>query len=176
MKPSDWRRRWIPMAATCIGLTGCATTTTVPGGPSAPVGRLEETVTNPPLAVALSSKQVRVRRGEPIPFEVVIQNVSPQTIWLPKEPTVVLVWTYPTGQRDNTMTPMVSQVSLGREALLELPPGETVARQVIVSSRYFPRLGVTKFQAIVQVPSNTVAIALPTGRYNSNRFGVFVTE
>ncbi len=140
------------------------------------VGALEPAAPTTPLAVGLGSPQVKARRGEPILFDVEIRNASSDPVWLPKDPVIVLVWTYPTGQRDNTMMPMTTQVSLGPDKLLQLQPGEKIVRQVTVSTRYFPRLGISKFQAIVQVPSNTINPALPAGRFASNRFGVFVTD
>lgn len=174
-------KKWRCPMVLCLGVAvvwlggGCASVGPVTEG-SQVVGLLEPAATTPPLAVGLGSSQVKARRGDPILFDVEIRNASSDPVWLPKDPVIVLVWTYPTGQRDNTMMPMATQVSLGPDKLLQLQPGETITRQVTVSTRYFPRLGVSKFQAIVQVPSNTIAPALPAGRFASNRFGVFVTE
>lgn len=171
-------RFWTVWSVTVVvGAVGVSCTSVEPvPAVRAGIGALEPAVSMLPLAVGLGSPQMKVRRGEPILFEVQVQNASDEPVWLPKDLVIVLVWTYPTGQRDNTMMPMTTQVSWGPDKLLQLQRGEKIVRQVSVSTRYFPRLGVSKFQAIVQVPSNTLTPALPAGRYASNRFGVFVTE
>lgn len=166
-------RRWIVSSAVGGFLFGC---TSIPSNHGRTVGDREDAELARRLVVNLHSSQSRVRRGDPITFDVEIRNEWDQPLWLPRDLSLVLMWTYPTGQKDNTMGPMVAQGSFGWSSLQQLESGQVLSQRVSISTRYFPRLGVTKFWAMVQVPSNTAAIALPVGRYVSNRVDIQVTE
>ena len=169
------RAGWLRYALVCGWMAGCSTTPSSREA-DAPVGQLDNVETSGPIKVTLRSNEFRARRGEPIRFEVQIENIAHEPIWLPKEPAIVLVWIYPNGRKDNTMTPISDRVSSGLDKVQQLRPGEQIVRQMTVSTRYFPQEGVSKFQAIVQVPTNMVEPALPAGRFASNRFGVFVGD
>jgi len=128
------------------------------------------------LEVRLVPKLDHVIRGEPLFFNVIIRNVGQIPFWIPRKPHVVLIWTYPNGQRDNMMTEFPDHRFYDTANAIRLSPGEIMTTRLKVDTYYFPKPGVTEFHAVYYVSPDDTAGCQPFwhGRAPSNAYGVLV--
>ncbi len=132
----------------------------------------------PPFNVTLEALTPQVRWGEPVRLVVKVRNISDVPAKIPVRPIIAYAWTYPNGQRDNTLQPMPDAVRFQESDLQTLNPGEELLTQQEISTRYFPSTGPTVFRAILHIPTNTNSGigSVPSGRWRSNAFGIAVVD
>ena len=139
-------------------------------------GRLENSERSNGLEINLESETPVIAIGEPILLNITIRNVSPECVWLPRQPTVLVSWIYPNGIHDNFLKELRQEERLERHQLACLEPGQQISQRVEVRTYYFDRPGVTEFRALLHAGRNTNPHTESTwaGRLHSNSFGVQV--
>jgi hypothetical protein len=130
------------------------------------------------LAVRISTQEDFVARGEPVTFSVTVKNISADSLWLPEDPKLLIVWTYPNGCRDNLLQDPPQQGYYDQRTAIQLAPGEEMTLKTGVKTQYFNIDGVTEFRAVLEVAGNTNPDLQPfwTGRSVSNGYGVMLAN
>lgn len=160
----------------CVLLAGCATVK------EAYYPRQLGAVSPPGVAggiqISIAPESTFAIRGEPIRFQVEFENMSDGEVRVPRQPHILLVWTYSNGQRDNFLAEAPEERFYRPQDVVSLGPGGKLQVQVPVKTHYFPRLGITEFRAIVKSPRNTNPAVgeVWQGQALSNRYGILVTE
>ena len=128
--------------------------------------------------VQIDADEDFVPRGEAITFSVTLKNNSPDALWIPDNPNVLLVWTYPNGRRDNFLQDAPESAFYDQSSAIQLAPGQELTRQMSIKTHYFDFDGVTEFRAVLEVADNTNPELHPfwTGRVVSNGYGVMVAK
>ena len=149
---------------------GCGTVQ--PPYKPAQVGMLPDSSPVAGLVMSLQPDRTTAHIGDAINFHIKIKNMGNATVWLPKDPDIFLMWTYPDGKCDNFVRDDYSPTA--PLALAPLAPGEERLFKSCVTTYYFDRRGVTEFRARVSVPTtyagnNSLAW---TGDMASNGYGV----
>lgn len=161
------------MVMACLLISGCASTQYIP----TQVGVVIQE-TRPPLELFLRPQQDWVIKGNPILFEVEFRNNSNHSIWIPRSPNILLYWVYANGQRDNIVRdfPAVSSFSSGNA--IELPPGKKMIIHRKIDTYYFPKCGITEFQAIYMATPNNNPHLTPFWENEtvSNAYGIRVVN
>lgn len=142
----------------------------------ATVGSIGDPDTLDGLKMTISTTQTNVYIGQPVVFQVRIQNVGSIPLFIPKKPNVVLTWVYADGSRDNFVKDFEGEPLLDENDLTILQPNRFITKDIRVNTYYFNRAGVTEFWATFQT-WNRKASAKPgawEGRIMSNRFGVWM--
>jgi hypothetical protein len=132
-------------------------------------GTLNDSSVSGNISVTLKPDQADIRRGEPLGFSVTMQNVSLQTILLPRQPDVVLTWIYPDGKRDNLIRDTDSLQA--NPEFVKLAPGAQIVSRLSIKTSSFHRAGIFEFRAIVSAAGADKTWA---GCAVSNGFGVMV--
>ena len=144
----------------------------------ATVGSVGEADALDGLKMTISTRQASVKIGEPILFQVRLQNVGLTPLFIPKNPNVIFTWVYADGSRDNFVKDSEYEPLLGETDLTILQPNRFITKDIRVDTYYFDRQGVTEFWATLQAwRSKTPAKPeVWEGRITSNRFGVWVED
>ncbi len=140
------------------------------------VGSLGEPDPASEMKVSISSKNTLAFIGDLIVFQITLKNVSTESIWVPREPDVLLTWIYPNGRHDNFLREFQDERYYSTDDAVQLLPGQQITKFVPVKTYFFERAGVTEFRALVHASRNTNPQLAPfwQGRALSNAFGVLV--
>ena len=159
-----------------IGLLAAGCSTVPDEYIPATVGSLGEADTLSGLNMTISTTQTSVPIGQPVLFQVRIQNVGTTPLFIPKNPNVVFTWIYADGTRDNFVKDSEYEPLLGERDLTILQPNRFITKEIRVDTHYFNRLGVTEFWATLQAFHSKTPIkpGVWEGRIMSNRFGVWM--
>lgn len=116
--------------------------------------------------------------GEPLNLRVTLRNEGSEPVWLPTNPHVFMVWVYPNGRNDNMVLDPPHRHHFTQHSAVLLEPGEEVSEEICVDTYYFPRVGITEFQAVLRVAGSTNPDLKPfwVGRAVSNSFGVLMVD
>ncbi len=116
--------------------------------------------------------------GDVLLMTVVVRNNGTRSLWFPKKPDIVVMWVYPDGKRDNMVFEVPSARFFRKDQVVELKPGQQYKTQIPIKTYYFPKPGITEFQAFCNSPSNTNPEITPfwQGRVFSNSYGVQVEK
>lgn len=130
------------------------------------------------LQVFLKPLNDWVIKGQPITFEIELRNFSKRPIRVPKNPPLLLFWTYANGQRDNEIEDPYPIGSYTDNNTIVIPPGSKLTLKKRVDTYYFPKCGITEFQVIYNPPtSDTPDISSLWEREStSNAYGIRVVE
>lgn len=130
------------------------------------------------LEVLIVSTDDHIILGQPLTFKATIRNISDHAFWVPKDPHLVFVWTYPNGQRDNFIQDFPKDKYFRHESAILLRPGRKLSSQFTIRTHYFPGAGITEFRAIYYAEKNTNSELHPfwNGRALSNAYGVLVNK
>lgn len=142
------------------------------------VGSIGEADSLDGLKMTISTRQTNARIGEPVLFQVRIQNVGSTPLFIPKNPNVVFTWVYADGSRDNFVKDSEYESLLSETDLTILQPNRFITKDIRVNTHYFNRHGITEFWATLQAwHSKTPAKpGVWEGRITSNRFGVWMED
>jgi hypothetical protein len=162
------------VAMLAAALSGCGTMpeTYIPST----VGPLGESNPASEMRVSISSKNTLAFIGDLIIFQITLKNVSEDPIWVPREPDVLLTWTYPNGRRDNFVREFQDERYYSPDDAVQLLPGQQITKFIPVKTYFFERAGITEFRALVHASRNTNPKLAPfwEGKAISNAFGVLV--
>lgn len=163
---------WKAATAGAVALLAVGCGTVQPPYKPAQVGMLPDSSPVAGLVMTLQPDRTTAQIGDAINFNIKIKNMGTATVWLPKDPEICLMWTYPDGKCDNFVRDDDSPTA--PPALAPLAPGEERLFKSCVTTYYFDRRGVTEFRARVTVPNavNTVGGLAWTGDMASNGYGV----
>lgn len=154
-------------AAIATMLAGCASFDPPKYRPHR-AGSLNDGENGGSIAVTIRPDQDSVRRGDVIDFTVAIRNVGAQELMLPRDPDLILTWTYADGRCDNQVRDAATVVPV---EMVRLLPGEELVRRSSLKTYYFHSRGITEFRAIVSAAGPAASW---TGRAVSNGFGIMV--
>ena len=125
------------------------------------------------IEVTLVPDKATARIGDVVTFSVKIKNVGTQTVWIPREPDILLTWIYPDGKRDNFVNDYASTASTAVD-LLAMAPGQEKVFSSAITTYYFNRGGITEFRAKVNMTGRTAQATTASWNHEiaSNGFGV----
>lgn len=140
------------------------------------VGPVDTGETIDGLAVRIWTDGNAAVLGRPITFNVSIRNTGPRAFWIPREPSLIFVWVYPNGQRDNFLREFPDSRHFSRADARLLSPGEEFTTQVTIKTHFFPKPGIVEFRALYCSEINTNPDLSPFwhGRATSNAYGVLL--
>ncbi|MBU0676825.1 MAG: hypothetical protein KJ626_01805 [Verrucomicrobia bacterium] len=126
------------------------------------------------LQVRITPIEDHTPLGTPVLFRVHIRNVGENALWVPKDPTLVFLWTYPNGRRDNFVLEDPAPRHFREQEAVLLQPGHQVTLSQAIETYYFPRPGITEFSVVINVPRNTNPELDPFwhGELTSNSYGI----
>ena len=115
-------------------------------------------------------------RGEVLFFDISLKNVGADGFWFPREPEIMLTWVYSSGQRDNLLFEPTDTRHFTKTDAVYVKPGQTLKTRMKIKTYYFPRIGITEFQAFYRAPANTNPDLEPfwNGKVYSNSYGINV--
>jgi hypothetical protein len=155
-------------------LAGCGTIpeTYIPST----VGPLGEGDASREVKVVISTKSTLTFIGDPIIFQITLKNVGEEPIWVPREPDVLFIWTYPNGRHDNFLREFQEERFYSADDAVQLLPGQQIRKFVPIKTYFFERAGITEFRALVHASRNTNPNLSPfwQGKALSNAFGVLI--
>ena len=142
------------------------------------VGPVPQDMPHELLRMQIDADEDFVPRGDIVTFSVTLKNHSPDALWIPDDPNLLLVWTYPNGRRDNFLQDAPGPAFYDESSAIRLAPGEEMIRRVHIQTHSFNFDGVTEFRAILEVAGNINPKLQPfwTGRVVSNGYGVMVAR
>jgi len=136
----------------CLFTVGC---TSLPNTIPQTVGAVGEAEIVNGLKVAILPQDTHIVLGDNVIFDVKISNTSDTALWVPRQPFIIMVWTYPNGQRDNVLRDPPSPNHFNNTSAILLAPGESVVVRKTIKTHYFPFAGITEFHAICCAIPNT---------------------
>ena len=154
--------------------TGCATIPE-PYVPQA-VGPVQTGIPDDGLRLSIAPAAESVPVGNDVVFTVTLTNEGARDIRIPRRPQVIFHWVYSNGIRDNYVVDRPSHRFYHAADLRVLQPGTSLTFEFNVPTGYFPRTGITEFQAVAMAPPNTNPSVDPvwSGEAHSNRYGILM--
>ncbi|OGV42686.1 MAG: hypothetical protein A2X46_05315 [Lentisphaerae bacterium GWF2_57_35] len=116
--------------------------------------------------------------GEVLTMTVTIKNIHTEPVWFPRNPEIMMLWIYPDGKRDNLVFECTENRFYTEDQVVWLKAGQVVQTKMRIKTYYFPKPGVTEFQAFCNAASNTNPAIRPFwhGKIFSNTYGVMVEK
>jgi hypothetical protein len=135
-----------------------------------------ETVKGLQLTIVPSSETISI--GDELTMKVTIKNLNTTPVWFPRNPEIMILWTYPDGHRDNMVFEFTNERYYTKDQVVLLKPNEAVQTHMKIKTYYFPKAGITEFQAFCNSAGNTNPDINPfwQGRIFSNTYGVKVEK
>jgi len=142
------------------------------------VGSCNEFQVEGGLQVHLHPQNDWVIKGQPITFIIELRNYSDKAIRVPKNPPLLLFWTYANGQRDNEIEDPYPISTFNEKNTMLIPPGSKMTLQKRVDTYYFPKCGITEFQVVYYPPANNNPNILPLWEQESpsNSYGIRIVK
>lgn len=129
------------------------------------------------ISLTIYPEAARVERGDLLRFTATLRNAGAKAFYIPQDPVLLFMWTYPNGRRDNMLVEQPTSRHYDPSEVRLIEPGEEVRMTVELKTHYFPKTGITEFVAIYKTPENSnsaLASLFGPTRAISNHFGIMV--
>ena len=130
------------------------------------------------IRVTITPSTETVAIGDDLTMKVAIKNTTSNPVWFPRNPEIMILWTYPDGKRDNLVFECTNERFYTKDQVVLLQPQQTLVANMKIKTYYFSKAGITEFQAFCNSASNTNPDIAPfwQGRAFSNTYGIKVEK
>jgi hypothetical protein len=130
------------------------------------------------MGFAIRPSALRYFIGDRITFTFTFSNVGNRTFYLPRKPSVQVIWRHPDGSAGGVPVHVPPVHHFEYHDLVALQAGEQLLQEVYVVTASCITEGVTEFSAVARIPLNTNPAIRNVwqGVACSNTYGLVITD